>query len=67
MVSSLAENEFNPDRPDQNMLPHTFLPGLEEEEEGGGSEGRKAAEKGGGEETGVWLAKDKERVTEGGE
>lgn len=35
MVSSLAENESSPARPEQNMLPHTFLAGLERRGEEG--------------------------------
>lgn len=46
-------------QPEQNMLPHTFLTGLERR---GELKKREVKEK--GKETGVWLAKEKERVRE---
>lgn len=56
----LQKSGSSPARPEQNMLPHTFLPGPErrgESEEVRGEErGRTGA--------GVWLAEEKERVTE---
>lgn len=61
VVSSPAERYSSCGQPEQNMLPHAFLTELQrrgKSERGRGEGGR------GGQETGVRLAKEKERVRE---